>query len=69
MEKVLKEVKPVIQSHGGDVQLVGVKGDQIKIKIKGACVGCPMAQATFGKGLREMIKEKVPAVKKIEFIT
>ena len=66
--KALEEVKPYIESHGGGFDLVSVKDGQVKIKIKGACLGCPMAQATFGAGMEEMIKKKVPAVKEVEFI-
>lgn len=67
--KVLREVKPYIQFHGGGIKLVSAKDGKVVIKISGACVGCPMAAATFGAGMEEMIKEKVPEVKKIEFIT
>lgn len=65
--KVLEEVKPYIESHGGGIKLVSAKDGKVVIKISGACVGCPMAQATFGTGMEEMIKEKVPEVKEIEF--
>ncbi|MFC1727048.1 NifU family protein [Patescibacteria group bacterium] len=68
VEQALKEVKPYIESHGGGFDLVSVKNGKVKIQIKGACLGCPMAQATFGAGMEEMIKEKVPEVKEVEFI-
>lgn len=65
--KVLEEVKPYIESHGGGVKLVSAKDGKVVIKISGACVGCPMLGATFGTGMQELIKEKVPEVRKIEF--
>lgn len=67
--QVLKKIRPEIQAHGGDLKLIKVKNDQVTIKILGACLGCPMAQATFGKGMEEFIKEEVPEVKKIKFTT
>jgi len=65
--KALEEVRPYISSHGGGVELVSVKGGRAIIKISGACVSCPMASATFGAGMEELIKRKVPEVKEIEF--
>ena len=67
--KVLEEVRPYIESHGGGVKLVSAQDEKVVIKISGACVGCPMAQATFGAGMEELIKEKVPEVKEVEFTT
>lgn len=66
---VLAEVRPSIESHGGGLKLVSAKDGKVVIKISGACVGCPMAQATFGAGMEELIKEKVPEAKEIEFKT
>jgi Fe-S cluster biogenesis protein NfuA len=68
IEKALEEVKPYIESHGGDFEVVSAKASKVKIRVKGACLGCPMAQATFGAGMEEMIKKAVPAVKSVEFI-
>lgn len=67
VEKVLEHVRPEIESHGGGFNLVSAEDGKVVIKIKGACLGCPMAQATFGPGMEEMIKEKVPEVKNVEF--
>lgn len=66
--KVLAEVRPHIQGHGGDLELVKAENGQVVIKIMGACLGCPMAAMTFNSGVEEMIKEQVPEVKKIKFI-
>ncbi|MFZ5365879.1 MAG: NifU family protein [Patescibacteria group bacterium] len=69
VSRALEKVRPQVQAHGGDLKLVGVKNGQVTIKILGACLGCPMAQATFGAGMEEFIKEEIPEVKKIKFIT
>ena len=65
----LKEVIPYIESHGGGVELVSVKSGKATIRIKGVCVGCPMANVTFDESLKSTIKKKVPEIKKVEFIT
>ena len=69
VEKALEEVKPYIESHGGGFDLVSVQDGIAKIKIKGACLGCPMAQATFGAGMEKMIKKAVPEIKEVKFIS
>lgn len=69
LNKALEEITPYIESHGGGIELVSVKGGKAVIKIKGACLGCPMVQATFGAGMKKMIKKKVKEIKKVEFIS
>lgn len=66
IEKILNKLRPAIQSHGGDVNLVSCKNGVVKLSIKGACVGCPMAGMTFGLGVEEEIK-KIKGVKKIMY--
>ena len=69
IEAVLNEIRPMIESHGGQIKLILAKNNLVKIKVLGACVGCPMAQATFDQGIAGMIKERVPEIKKIEFVS
>ncbi|MEK7626976.1 MAG: NifU family protein [Patescibacteria group bacterium] len=64
IEKILNKLRPAIQSHGGDVKFVDCKNGAVKLSIKGSCVGCPMAGATFGLGVAEELK-KIKGVKKI----
>jgi Fe-S cluster biogenesis protein NfuA len=68
VKKALAEIEPMIASHGGEVKVIEAKDGKVTIKAGGACVGCPMAQATFGAGMEELIKEKVPAVKEVKFV-
>lgn len=68
IEKALEQVRPGIESHGGGLKLVSVKNGTVRIRIRGACVGCPMAQATFDEGVSRFLKEKVGEVKKVEFV-
>lgn len=65
VEKIIEKVRPYIQMHGGDVVLLEVKDNVVKIKVSGACVGCQMHDETFNGILGGMIKEEVPEVKEI----
>ena len=67
IERILNNLRPTIQSHGGDVEFVGEKDGVVKLSIKGSCVGCPMAGATFGLGVEEELK-KIKGVKKIIYV-
>lgn len=67
VKKVLKnDVKPVLKSHGGSVKLVSVSEDGVvKVKLTGACAGCPMAQMTLMGVVEKALKNKVSGVKKV----
>jgi len=69
VEKVLGKIRPMLQADGGDVQLVDVSGDGVvKVKLTGACGGCPMAQMTLKNGIERALKEEIPEVKKVESV-
>ena len=66
VEKVLDEIRPSLQDHGGDAELVDVTDDGIvKLKLKGACAGCPMSQMTIKMGIERILKSKIPKVKEV----
>jgi Fe-S cluster biogenesis protein NfuA len=68
IEKVkaaLEEIRPALQADGGDVQLVAVENGIVKVKLTGACGGCPMATMTLKKGIERVLKERVPEVKEV----
>ncbi|MBU4332115.1 NifU family protein [Patescibacteria group bacterium] len=67
VEKVLNEIRPHIQADGGDIELIEVdeKEGIVKVRLKGACVGCPMAQMTLAEGVGRNLKEKVKGVKDV----
>ncbi|MFH1889976.1 MAG: NifU family protein [Candidatus Kuenenbacteria bacterium] len=67
INQILDEVRPGIQMDGGDVEVKSFKDGVLALKIKGACVGCPMAQATFNEGVGSMIQRKIKEVKKIRY--
>jgi len=67
VEKVLDEIRPGLQADGGDVELVDVTEDGIvKVKLTGACAGCPMSTLTLKMAIEKRLKEKIPEVKAVE---
>jgi Fe-S cluster biogenesis protein NfuA len=66
VQKAIDTIRPSLQADGGDVELVEVSEDGIvKVKLTGACRGCPMSQMTLKMGIEKVIKQQVPAVKEI----
>jgi len=64
--QVIETIRPLLQAHGGDIQLVEVTDDGIvKVVLEGACKGCPMAQITIHRGVEAKLKEEVPDVQKV----
>ena len=64
--EVLDEIRPALQDHRGDAELVDVTDDGIvKLKLKGACAGCPMSQMTIKMGIERILKSRVPEVKEV----
>ena len=67
VEKILDEVRPGLQADGGDVELIDVTGNGIvKVKLTGACAGCPMSTLTLKMAIEQRLKEKIPEVKAVE---
>jgi len=66
VEKALEKIRPALQADGGDIELVDVTRDGIvKVKLTGACGGCPMAKMTLQQGVERILKQEVPEVKKV----
>ena len=65
VEAVLDKIRPALQSDGGDVELVGVDQGVVKVRLKGACGGCPMASMTLKNGIEKVLKESIPEVKEV----
>ncbi len=69
VEKAIGKIRPMLQADGGDVELVEVTPDGIvKVKLTGACGGCPMAQMTLKAGIERVLKEEVPNIKRVESV-
>lgn len=66
VQKALDMVRPNLQADGGDVDLVDVTEDGIvKVKLVGACQGCPMSQMTLKRGIEQFLQREIPEVKEV----
>ncbi len=65
VEEAIKEIRPMLQADGGDVELVDVQDGVAKVRLKGACMGCPMATWTLQEGIKRILLQKVPGLKDV----
>ena len=69
VKKAVEDVRPSLKADGGDIEFVSVSDDgKVKVKLKGACHGCPMAQVTLKQGVEKYIKGKIPAVVSVDAV-
>ena len=69
VKAVLETVRPALQADGGDVELIDVTEDGVvKVRLKGACGGCPMSQLTLKMGIERILKKEVPEVTSVEAV-
>jgi Fe-S cluster biogenesis protein NfuA len=59
VEAALNRIRPYARSHGGDIELVAVEGADVRVKLKGACVGCPSSTVTLKQGVERALREEV----------
>ncbi len=66
VQMALNEIRPALNADGGDVTLVDVSDlGVVKVKLTGACRGCPMGEQTLKMGIEKQLKEKVPEVTEV----
>ncbi|MBU2540419.1 MAG: NifU family protein [Candidatus Omnitrophica bacterium] len=69
VEKALEKIRVMLASDGGNVELVDISDDAVvKVRLKGACSGCPMSSMTLKNGIERMLKQEVPEVKSVEAV-
>ncbi len=68
VQKALQELRPNLQADGGDIELLGVEKGIVKVKLKGACAGCPMSTMTIQWGVENFLKKKIPEIVKVEAV-
>ena len=70
VEDALNKVRPSLQADGGDVELVDVDDSDgvVKVRLQGACAGCPMSQMTLKMGIEKILKQNVPEVSRVESV-
>ncbi len=66
VQQVLDKIRPSLQADGGDVELVDVADGVVKVRLQGACAGCPMSQMTLKNGIERILKQEIPEVKSVE---
>jgi Fe-S cluster biogenesis protein NfuA len=70
VKDVIESVRPALQAHGGDIELVATDDDNnVKVRLQGACQGCPGAQMTMRMGIERILKEKIPETKEVIAVT
>jgi len=65
VEAALNKIRPALMRDGGNVELIGVEGDVVKVKLTGACGGCPMSQMTLKMGIERILKKEIPEIKEV----
>jgi Fe-S cluster biogenesis protein NfuA len=66
IEKALDEIRPFLQSDGGDISLISIDNDSsVKVRLEGACVGCSVNQMTLKSGVEMTIKKYAPQIQEV----
>ena len=68
VEKALDKIRPALQRDGGDVDLVDVVDGVVKVRLTGACGGCPMSQMTLKNGIEQVVKQEIPEIVSVESV-
>ena len=65
VESALAKIRPMLERDGGSVELVEIDGTIVKVRLTGACHGCPMSQMTLKAGIERIVKQEVPEVTEV----
>ena len=68
VKKAIEKIRPMLQGDGGDIEFVSVEGGVVKVKLTGACSGCPMSQMTLKGAVENTLKKEVPEVERVESV-
>ncbi|MCL6580593.1 MAG: NifU family protein [Firmicutes bacterium] len=68
VKEALNLIRPRLQADGGDVEFVSMEDGVVKVRLTGACGGCPMATLTLKNGIERFLKDRVPGVKAVESV-
>jgi Fe-S cluster biogenesis protein NfuA len=68
IEKALTKIRAALQQDGGDIELVGIESGVVKVRLKGACAGCPMSQMTMVNFVEAELKKSMPEIKKVQAV-
>jgi Fe-S cluster biogenesis protein NfuA len=68
VEQALAKIRPMLQRDGGDIELVEVSDGTVKVRLTGACKGCPMSQMTLKQGVEKLLMQEVPGLKQVQAV-
>ncbi len=68
VEQALEKIRPMLQRDGGDIELVEVTDGVVKVRLTGACKGCPMSQMTLKQGVEKLLLKEVPGLKEVQAV-
>jgi Fe-S cluster biogenesis protein NfuA len=68
VELSLEKIRPMLQRDGGDIELVEVNDGVVKVRLTGACKGCPMSQMTLKQGVEKLLLKEVPGLKEVRAV-
>ena len=68
IEEVLKEIGKTLRMDGGDIELVDVEDNVVKVRLKGSCAGCPFSQMTIKNFVEKELKKNIPEVERVEAV-
>ena len=68
VEQVINRIRPAVQMDGGDIELVAIEDGIVKLRLVGACHGCPSSMMTLKAGIERAIQAEVPEVKAVEAV-
>ena len=66
--RVIERIRPAVQMDGGDIELVGIEGGVVKLRLVGACHGCPSSMMTLKAGIERAIRSEVPEIAGVEAV-
>jgi Fe-S cluster biogenesis protein NfuA len=68
VEEAIQEIRPYLQADGGNIELIDVTDGVVKVKLLGACAGCPMSKMTLQMGVERTLKKKIPEIVRVEAV-
>lgn len=68
VQTAIEKIRPMLQADGGDVELVDVEEGVVKVRLQGACAGCPMSQMTLKNGIEKILRQEIPEVESVESV-
>lgn len=66
VQKVIDQIRPMLNADGGDIEFVDIVDNVVKVRLKGACHGCPAAAYTLQMGVERAIKKEIPEIVRVE---